>query len=363
MRNIFKKSLFILIASLIASTALAETMYVVSGKCNVPLKAGMNSAQYQIFTWDGTVATATTAITSSITGAGGSYYNSTSLTLNDLKTTTKYSTGSSSNRTMQALKLPTGNALTISLGSKTMSKIVVVVRPASGDQLSIDVLGETISSKSSSTFYVIEKVQNFSGNVTIANNTTGKEYHFFVYMVEGQAGPSSDATLKSLKYDNTSVPSFSSSTYTYNVELPAGTTTVPTVTAEKNDSKAPNPVITQAANLPGTATVVVTAEDGTTSLTYTINFTVASSYPKVLTATWANIAGTATIDEVNKTITGKVAQGTGLTAITPTLAQVLQQSLRPSPEITSVLGLLKEHRTSAMEQSITHSRIVLQASK
>ena len=133
-----------------------------------------------------------------------------------------------------------------------------------------------------------------------------------------QAGPSTDATLKSLKYGNTSVPSFSPSTYTYNVELPAGTTIVPTVTAEKNDSKASNPVITQATSLPGATTVVVTAEDGTTSLTYTINFTVASSYPKVLTATWANIAGTATIDEVNKTITGKVAQGTGLTAITPT---------------------------------------------
>ncbi len=155
-------------------------------------------------------------------------------------------------------------------------------------------------------------------SLKFAGSGGGNSYYFRFEITGDQAGPSSDATLKSLKYDNTSVPSFSPSTYTYDVELTAGTTTVPTVTAEKNDSKASNPVITPATSLPGATTVKVTAEDGTTSLTYTINFTVASSYPKVLTATWANIAGTATIDEVNKTITGKVAQGTGLTAITPT---------------------------------------------
>lgn len=128
---------------------------------------------------------------------------------------------------------------------------------------------------------------------------------------------STDATLKSLKYNGTDVPGFSSTTYTYNVELPAGTTAIPTVTAEKNDTKASDPVITQATGLPGAATVSVTAEDGTTTLTYTINFTVASSLPKVLTATWPNIQGTAAIDQVNKTITGQVTNGSGLTSITP----------------------------------------------
>ena len=128
---------------------------------------------------------------------------------------------------------------------------------------------------------------------------------------------STDATLKSLKYNNTSVPNFSSTTYSYDVELPAGTTAIPTVTAEKNDDKASDPVITQATGLPGSATVSVTAEDGETTLTYTIHFTVASSLPKVLTATWPNIKGTAVVDNVGMTITGQVTNGSGLTSITP----------------------------------------------
>lgn len=133
------------------------------------------------------------------------------------------------------------------------------------------------------------------------------------------AGPviSTDATLSALTYNGTSVPNFSATTTNYEVELPAGTTTPPTVAATKNDTKASDPVITQATSLPGNATVTVTAEDGTTTKTYTITFTVASSAPKVTSATWDNIAGAATIDQANKTITGKVAQGSGLTAITP----------------------------------------------
>lgn len=129
---------------------------------------------------------------------------------------------------------------------------------------------------------------------------------------------STDATLKSLKYDGTSVDNFSASTLEYYVELPAGTTAIPTVTAEANDSKAGTPAITQAPSLPGDATVTVTAEDGETSLTYTIHFSIASADPVVYTATWPNISGTAVIDHANGTITGKIKYGTGLTAITPT---------------------------------------------
>ena len=132
------------------------------------------------------------------------------------------------------------------------------------------------------------------------------------------AGPviSTDATLSALTYNGTSVPNFSATTTNYEVELPAGTTTPPTVAATKNDTKASDPVITQATSLPGNATVTVTAEDGTTTKTYTITFTVASSAPKVTSANWSNIKGTAAIDQVNKTITGQVTNGSSLT-ITP----------------------------------------------
>ena len=161
---------------------------------------------------------------------------------------------------------------------------------------------------------------NNTGEITIVlsadNDVTIGEVKFYK---TGSSGPviSNDATLSALTYNGTSVPNFDPNTTTYDVELPTGTTAVPTVAATKNDSKASDPVISAATSLPGATTVTVTAEDGTTTKTYTINFSVASAYPKVLTATWTNIAGQAVIDQANKTITGKVAQGTGLTAITP----------------------------------------------
>ncbi len=87
--------------------------------------------------------------------------------------------------------------------------------------------------------------------------------------------PSSDATLINLTIDDVTVTGFASGTYTYNVELPYGTTTVPVVDAMPTDSSDASYVVTAASALPGATTVVVTAQDETTELTYTINFTVA----------------------------------------------------------------------------------------
>ncbi|MGI6533559.1 MAG: hypothetical protein ACOX23_02930 [Peptococcia bacterium] len=55
------------------------------------------------------------------------------------------------------------------------------------------------------------------------------------------------------------------------------------VTAEKNDPNA-TMNINQATALPGTATVVVTAEDGTTKRTYTVNFNVLPNTDASLTS-------------------------------------------------------------------------------
>ena len=85
--------------------------------------------------------------------------------------------------------------------------------------------------------------------------------------------PSTDATLSDLTVDGNSVDGFGPATYSYTVELPYGTTVIPTVTATANDAAATK-VITDAAALPGATTVVVTAQDGTTKLTYTVNFTI-----------------------------------------------------------------------------------------
>ena len=147
-----------------------------------------------------------------------------------------------------------------------------------------------------------------AGTSTVVNSIT---------LTLNSAGPtvSDDATLSALTYNGTSVPNFSAQTEHYDVELPAGTTTVPTVVGTANESHA-TVSVTPATNLPGTTNIVVTAQDGTTTKTYSITFTVASSKPKVLTATWANIQGTANVDNVNMTITGQVKNGSSLT-LTP----------------------------------------------
>lgn len=99
---------------------------------------------------------------------------------------------------------------------------------------------------------------------------------------------SSDATLKSLSVNGEPVKDFNAETLSYSMEFPFGTTQIPAVTAEVTSTVA-TVVITQATELPGTATVVVTAEDGTQK-TYTINFTVSkgSSEKELTKAMFSN---------------------------------------------------------------------------
>ena len=87
---------------------------------------------------------------------------------------------------------------------------------------------------------------------------------------------SSDATLSDLKVDGVTVSGFNASTLTYNISLPYGTTTVPTVTYTLNDNTASS-VLNNANAVPGSTSVVVTAEDGTTTKTYTVNFAIQTS--------------------------------------------------------------------------------------
>ncbi len=96
------------------------------------------------------------------------------------------------------------------------------------------------------------------------------------------AAPNNDATLIDLLMDGNTLPDFNSETLTYSVELPYGTTTVPVITATSNDSKA-NVNITDALQLPGASTIVVIAEDGITTIIYTVNFTIIPNEDPVLT--------------------------------------------------------------------------------
>lgn len=95
-------------------------------------------------------------------------------------------------------------------------------------------------------------------------------------LVTGYVVQGSDANLTDLQVDGATVTDFDAATTDYTVELPAGTTTVPTVTYTLADENAAADQ-TDATDLTGdeaarTTTIVVTAEDGTTTKTYTILF-------------------------------------------------------------------------------------------
>ena len=87
-----------------------------------------------------------------------------------------------------------------------------------------------------------------------------------------------DATLKSLKYGNTAIE-LEDGIYTYAVDLAASVAAVPALNAETNAELATKLITNAEAFEAGqaTSTVLVTAEDGETQLTYTVNFTKAAA--------------------------------------------------------------------------------------
>ena len=130
-----------------------------------------------------------------------------------------------------------------------------------------------------------------AGNVVIEGSfetyDPAKAQYLRIYRItfsteEAPAEKSNDATLKSLEYYNdgsfVSVPGFAPDKYSYSIVLPADYVGgAPSIQAEQNDEKA-NIDVSQASTLPGTAKVVVTAEDGTKK-TYTVDFSKASDDP------------------------------------------------------------------------------------
>jgi hypothetical protein len=95
-----------------------------------------------------------------------------------------------------------------------------------------------------------------------------------IYFWKTPTAAGSDATLSDLKVDGNTVNGFGSGIYTYTVELPNGTTTVPQITSATTTDSNATFVINQATALPGSATVVVTSQNTTVTSTYTVNFVV-----------------------------------------------------------------------------------------
>jgi hypothetical protein len=133
--------------------------------------------------------------------------------------------------------------------------------------------------------------------VTAEDLTTIKSY-----TVEFTWGaPNNDAYLKSLIIDGTPLSTFNKNIFTYNIQLAEGTVIVPTVTATTNDDSA-SVVVTDAASLPGTTSVTVTAQDGTTELTYKVNFTVKQPIGKDATLSNITVNGSSVEDFISTTL-------------------------------------------------------------
>lgn len=121
--------------------------------------------------------------------------------------------------------------------------------------------------------------------VTAPDGLTSKTYTI-VFNVK----PNNDATLSGISLSQGTLdPDFNLAVFDYDVELDPGTTATPTVTATPSDANA-NVDVTDATDVRSetaadrTTTIVVTAEDGSTQLTYSIEFTVSTVSVGTMTA-------------------------------------------------------------------------------
>ena len=134
------------------------------------------------------------------------------------------------------------------------------------------------------TSWDVHKKGDSSTKVTVTNNRfTMPDYDVVVNATF--TAKSTIATLSALSVTNADTekpvelsPTFESGTTAYTATLSCGTTSAPRISATKTDSKATTH-LTNVSNLSGdeaarTATIVVTAEDGVATQTYTIVFTV-----------------------------------------------------------------------------------------
>ena len=100
----------------------------------------------------------------------------------------------------------------------------------------------------------------------------GTVYLDNLYFWKAPAAAGTDTSLSALTVDGSSIAGFGPTSSSYSVELPVGTTVVPTVAATTTDTNA-SAVVTAAAGVPGTTTIVVTAQDGVTTNTVSIAWT------------------------------------------------------------------------------------------
>jgi hypothetical protein len=142
------------------------------------------------------------------------------------------------------------------------------------DEATVPIPTVTVTSADPNAFVTITDAASLPGSTTVLvtaeDGVTTKAYTINFLVVAPD-----DATLSDLSVDGASIPGFSPNTEVYDIELPTITTTVPTVTATGTSSGA-GISITETTSLPGSTVILVSAKNGTSTKTYTVNFTVAA---------------------------------------------------------------------------------------
>lgn len=114
---------------------------------------------------------------------------------------------------------------------------------------------------------------DLENKVTTITVTSDDKQSTTVYKIQFQRAPSTNATLAEVTVNGDLLSDFRPGQTTYNVELPYGTTAAPVIgytPAEDGQTV----VVTQATSPTGKATIVVTAPDGVSKMTYTFNFSI-----------------------------------------------------------------------------------------
>jgi hypothetical protein len=128
------------------------------------------------------------------------------------------------------------------------------------------------------TWYSYDALVSITGSniqqVGITSNLNNVVWYDNLYFWKEAVDPATDTTLSDLTLDGTTVTGFKADKLTYDIILSKGTTVVPTLVGTPTQLSPATAVTTAATELPGTSTVLVTAQDGTTTETYTVNFTV-----------------------------------------------------------------------------------------
>ena len=163
--------------------------------------------------------------------------------------------------------------------SYDLAKVIITWEEAYGDEYTIE-----ISSDNSTWTTIYTEAAGNGGTDDLTISGTGRYiryngtsrvltyahsfYEFEVYKAVATSG--TDTSLSDLTIDGVTINGFDSMKSTYTVQLPIGTTTVPTILATTTHASATS-LNTDTTSIPGITTILVTSQDGTTTNTITIS--------------------------------------------------------------------------------------------